>query len=111
MNKIHRRGAEGAEARSMTKRASASSAVKLVFRAQKKRRDDESSRRSAVLAAVSGRKQPRSPPESHRRKLLTAAHTYCHNGSRITSCSDRASTLADDVRSAQPARRPCQAAI
>ncbi len=31
--------------------------------------------------------QPRVPQESHLRKLLTAAHTYSRNGSRITSCS------------------------
>src|SRR3954453_10231871 len=32
--------------------------------------------------------QPRVPQESHLRKLLTAAHTYSHNWSRITSISD-----------------------
>jgi len=32
-------------------------------------------------------KQPRVPQESHLRKLLTAAHTYSLNWSRITSCS------------------------
>ena len=33
------------------------------------------------------RKQPRVPQESHLRKLLTAAHTYSQNWSRITSIS------------------------
>jgi len=42
---------------------------------------------SAVLAAVSGCRQPRSPRESHPRKLPTAAHSYSQNGSRITSIS------------------------
>src|SRR5688572_7010637 len=52
--------------------------------------------------AVELPEQPRVPQESHLRKLLSAAHTYSQNWSRITSISTRPTSEVWG-------RRPCQA--
>ena len=51
-------------------------------------------------------KQPRTPQDSHLRKLLTAAHTYSQNWSRITSISRPQSHTPVKYRAALPSRRP-----
>jgi hypothetical protein len=43
--------------------------------------------KKGVRVTAELRKQPRVPQEPHLRKLLTAAHTYSQNWSRITSIS------------------------
>ncbi len=59
-----------------------------------------------MLAAVSCQKQPRSSWESHPRKLLTAAHAYSHNGSRITSFTAERLLAMEQGFRASPSRRP-----
>jgi hypothetical protein len=55
-------------------------------------------------------KQLRIPQESHLRKLLTAAHTYSQNWSRITSISDDPEQCARRVV-ASPSRRGCDSRV
>ena len=63
----------------------------------------------AVLAAAKLPKQLRVPQESHLRKLLTAAHTYSHNWSRITSISGERPAVNEWQRRSWPcpSRRGC----
>src|SRR6185295_15135609 len=50
--------------------------------------------------------QLRVPQDLHLRKLLTAAHTYSLNWSRITSCSAEPSPQGEAQGLAQPSRAP-----
>ena len=64
-------------------------------------------RRSRFTAELP--KQLRVPQESHLRKLLTAAHTYSQNWSRITSISDDPAQRRRVV--ALPSRRGCDSRV